>query len=242
MLAKEITSLQHPIVKRCVKLRQEKKAREGEKLVLIAGKKQVQEAKTLELLLVEKGYRSEIQAMERYEVSRAILKKVTGLETPEPIAALVPLPEESPLKGMTRVIALDGVADPGNLGTLFRTALALGWEGVFLTTGCCDPFNDKALRAAKGATFRLPYKTGTADDLLTLAKKEQWQGVVADMGGEPLATFQPEEKILVVLGNEASGASSVLKKAYSSLSIPICGIESLNVGAAGAIILYTLRR
>jgi hypothetical protein len=72
---------------------------------------------------------------------------------------------------LTRLLALEGVQDPGNLGTLLRTACAFGWDAVLLLPGCCDPYNDKALRASRGAAFKLPVAVATAGwpELLELA-------------------------------------------------------------------------
>ena len=84
------------------------------------------------------------------------MKKISGMQTPEGLVVEIEMPKPAPLEGLKYLLALDGVSDPGNVGALLRTALALGWQGIFILDESCDPFNDKALRSARGATFRLP--------------------------------------------------------------------------------------
>lgn len=241
MISKEINSLQHPIVKTFVKLRSSRKFRYEQKQLVIAGIKQISEAPTIEILLVRKGTAPIKTAREVFFVTDEILKKATGLETPEPIAAIVAMPSWDPLLNKKRILALDGISDPGNLGTLLRTALALGWDGAFLTEECVDPFNEKALRAAKGATFSLPLRMGTTEELLQLIKDERYEAWVADMGGTPLPQVKNAAKTILILGNEAQGVSEGLKKNCAAIAVPIEHIESLNVAAAGAILMYQLK-
>lgn len=240
MALKEITSLQHPVVKNCVKLRTNRNFRYEKRQIVLSGKKMVREAGSLETLFLKKGTSSHLKADQIFFVTEAILKKISGLETPENIAAIAPMPNWKNLKDKNWIIALDGISDPGNMGTLLRTALALGWEGAFLTESCVDPYNDKALRAAKGATFRLPLQIGNEEKLDQLASgKKVW---IADIAGEPFIEIPKEKKGVLILGNEAHGVSQSLKRRYPLISIPIHGIESLNVAAAGAILLYGLKK
>jgi RNA methyltransferase, TrmH family len=236
MLAKEITSLQHPIVKRFVKLRESRKARYLERKVPIMGIKQIHEAPSCDTLFFVPPLLAHVQAKEYYQVTKEVLKKLTGQAQPEPVAALVPMPKFTNLNHLQRLIALDRVTDPGNVGTLLRTALGLGFDGAFLTDGCADPFNDKALRAAMGATFSLPLDMGDENMLIDLAKN--FTPIIADSGGAPLFQWKAVENPLVILGNEAGGVSVIFKNKYPAISIPIQKIESLNVAAAGAIFMY----
>ena len=154
-----------------------------------------------------------------------VFRKITGQPSPEGVVAEFPLPKPSSLKGLDYVLVLDRVMDPGNMGMLLRSALALGFEGVLFLEGCVDPFNEKALAAARGALFRLPYCFGTLDDIDAPL-------LVADLEGAPLA-FQ--KRCALVLGNEAQGSQIEAPK----VSIPHKGeMESLNVAAAGSILMY----
>ncbi len=244
MITKEITSLQHQIVKHLVLLRKDRDYRQEKKQALIAGRKLISECFPLiTQLFVEKGTPvPPIPAScEICYVSPEILKKITGLENPEPAAAEVSLPPPANLDGKKRILALDGISDPGNLGTLIRTALALGWEGVFITKTSTDPFNDKAIRAAKGASFRLPVQVGTREELEALIERNQMRAVVADIAGEPLSLAKIEGSLVLILGNESHGASQEMKTRYPSLKIPMDQMESLNVASAGAILMHALR-
>ncbi len=154
MTAREISSLQHPLVKYASELRCDRAARESGKQVLISGKKNISDLSSawpIDTLFFH-GARPDFPSKEAIHVTEPILRKITGLEQPDGWAAIVPMPAPRPLSDQTYLLILDRVSDPGNLGTLWRTALGLGWDGIWLLPGCVDPFNDKALRAAKGAS------------------------------------------------------------------------------------------
>lgn len=239
MVPRKITSLQHPLVKRLVKIRLDKDARVEEQSVLVVGTKLVEELAQntpLKTLIVDRPFPF-LKAQEVVEVTPEILKKITGLAAPEGIAAEVALPTRADLSSARYLLVLDGINDPGNVGTLLRTALALGWEGAFLLPGSADPFNEKALRAAKGATFRLPLCQGSVEEL-----QKMWKGkfFVADLQGTIPQIVSPP--VALILGSEAHGPSPALKKGATAVSIPMPGpMESLNVAIAGAILMYTFR-
>jgi TrmH family RNA methyltransferase len=173
-------------------------------------------------------------------VSRPVMEKISGMQTPEGLVAEIPMPKSASLKGKKKILVLDGVSDPGNVGTLLRTALALGWEGAFLLDEGCDPFNDKAMRAARGATFRLPLAWGTWDEFNILIQEEGWKLLAADFVGEEPCQISVE-KIALVLGNEAVGVSDRGKKLSHPVTIPMPGeMESLNVAIAGGILMFAL--
>ncbi len=246
MLTRELSSLQHPFVKHLVKLHKERNYRYQQCEVLVSGIRTILDLSathSFKCILIEKGYAPQFsfKTEETFIVNAQILKKVTGLETPEPIAAVIAMPEPSLPTQIQSLLVLNGISDPGNLGTLLRTALALGWEGAFLTPGTTDPYNDKALRAAKGATFDLPMQTGTWDELLTLIDQRGMTLYAADLGGTSLPKNPPTPYALV-LGNESHGIQSeILKKAHL-VTIPMSGkMESLNVASAGAILMHALR-
>lgn len=223
MLTKEIKSLQHPFIKHVVKLRKERNYRELHHSVLVAGKTLVQELSPLKTLFIAKNIPLSCDAEEQVRISEEMMKKITGLENPEPVAALVAMPKPANLDGKKYILALDRIADPGNLGTLVRTALALGWEGLFLIEGSSDLFNDKAVRAAKGANFRLPFAKGTCEELEKLIQKNQLNPCVATMQGVSLAESRLKTPLLLILGNESNGHSSFAKERYLNISIPMLG-------------------
>lgn len=241
MLSKTITSLQHPIVKYFVELRKERKLREEKKEALLAGEKIVRELaprKSLSILMTLEDA-PDIEAKEKYIVSLDILKKVTGLAEPDGFAASIALPEEESLEEKQRILILDQIADPGNLGTLFRTALALGWEGIWLTPGTVDPFNEKAIRAARGATFWIPFAWKSFEEICDWQKKRKATFYTAHLKGKPIDTLSPKPPLALILSNESHGARNWPSE---KITIPMNDhVESLNVAASGAIILFALR-
>ena len=245
MVTKEITSLQHSLVKQAIQLRLESKVRRELGKLFLSGKKLINDlAKThpIDQIFYTTDAPPTSKAKEKIHVSPEILKKMTGLQQPDGLAAIAPLPPEQSLLDKKRILVLDGISDPGNLGTLWRTALALGWEGVCLLSGCVDLFNDKALRAAQGATFHLPYEWGSPESLMTWAKTQQGTLLVADLEGTPLDEIHSKNPIALILGNEGQGPGLWAQSLSSKVMIPMqSSTESLNVAAAGAILLYTLR-
>ena len=231
---KQITSLQHPLVKHFVRLRKSRSYRKESGTCLVEGVKMVKEVKG-----------EVVMATERHDfpgailVSDAVMKKVSGALSPEGIVAEVAMPEMASLVEKEKIVVLDAVADPGNVGTLIRTALALGWDGIFITEDSCDPFNDKALRSAKGATFRLPMQVGDRGSLMKLLEEGGFKGLVADMGGDK--PQKVEGKIALMLGNEAQGFSEEVLSSFETVAVPMSGdMESLNVAVAGGVLMYAL--
>jgi RNA methyltransferase, TrmH family len=235
MVTKKITSLQHSLVKHWIALREKRSYREETQRVLISGEKMVRELQTKVIISLEPN---SLAADERYLVTESVLKKITGLEHPDGFAAEVSLPAPQNLDSKKFLVILDQIADPGNLGTLLRTALALGWEGVILTPGTVDLFNDKALRAAKGATFSLPYARLTTEEISKLNR----HFFTADLEGKalPAATFKPP--VALILSNEGRGPGSWSSSIAQKITIPMrAQVESLNVAVSGAILLYAMR-
>lgn len=245
---KEITSLQHPLVKHLVKLRQNSDYRYDHHALVIEGTKMIAEAGTSHAFktiiasapeLIPKG----VKAQETILATPDIVQKISGLQSTEGILAEVAMPQQASLKGKKYIIALDQVNDPGNLGTILRTALALGWEGAFFLDEGCDPYNDKALRASRGAVFKLPMARGSWQDLQKIVTENKLGAFVADIHGTPFDKVNGSKGILLVLGNEAHGPSKETKSSCTAITIPMPGkMESLNVSVAAGILLYTLRQ
>lgn len=247
-MSKQITSLQHSSIKHIVKLRQNHDYRDEHQSVVISGKKEVEEIGRqvhVKLLLVydDTWIPKGIDADEVLVVNEEIMRKASGLQNPEGIIAEVSLPKLSKLDGLKSIVVLDGVSDPGNLGTILRTALALNWDGAFILEESCDPFNDKALRAARGAAFRLPIARGSWKDLLEIINKNQLRPLVGDLRGTALSEIKLNSGVALVLSNEARGVSEDAANYCERVTIPIShSMESLNVAIAGGILMYTLRR
>ncbi len=246
-MIRQIVSVNHDLVKHLVKLRQNSRYRQEHQTVVIDGIKPVLEiccqypAKVL-LTYDESLIPKNVKMHELILVNESVMAKISGMVNPEGILAEVEMPKESSLENLQFIIALDGVADPGNMGALLRTALALRWQGAFILENSCDPFNEKALRASRGACFRLPLRHGSWKELKELMHKNQLTGIVADIEGSSPLEVRSVERKLLVLGNEAKGPSSKSLELCQRVSIPISAeMESLNFAAAGAILMYLLR-
>ena len=241
---RSITSLQHPLVKHLVKLRTNSDHRYEHQSLILEGLKPIQEVSThITKLFYTPVYASAALSIpgEKWLITESILHKVSGMFSPEGIIAEIRMPSFVSLDKAKQVLALDGISDPGNLGTLLRTALALGWEMVYLLPGSCDPFNEKALRAARGAHFKLALAKGTAEQLHQWVQAEKVQALVADLKGFAPHLVPVASPRLLILGNEAHGASPAVRGFCQPVTIPMPGeMESLNVAIAGGILLYLL--
>ena len=141
-----------------------------------------------------------------------------------------------------RLLVLDGVQDPGNVGTLIRTAWAFAAGGVVALDGTADPWSPKAVRASAGGAFHVPLLRGPWEEW-----RERATGLrllVADAGGEDVASVDASPPWALVVGNEARGARpGVREAAHARVALPMAGgAESLNVAMAGSILLYVLGR
>ena len=235
-----ITSASNPRLKLVRKLasgRQRAKlglfACDGEDLVaagLAAGIRPVE-------VLVDAERPAEIEGLETAEeVEPGLLAELSSLAHPPRIIAVFRRADLPRKLTAPTGLALWHVGDPGNVGTLVRTADALGPSFVALSEGCADPTSPKALRASMGAIFRVP--TGSFDDA-----PRPWIGLVP-RGGSPLADTGLAESATFVLGAEREGLPKELASSCDVLaSIPLAeSAESLNVAAAGAIALYERSR
>jgi TrmH family RNA methyltransferase len=182
-----------------------------------------------------------------HEVDERGFRDWSETETPQGVLAVAEIPRAGlaaiPLDADPAVLlVLDAVQDPGNFGTLVRTAEALGAAGVVALPGTVDPWNPKSVRAAMGSSFRLPVVE--ADwDVLEPWLREHGVVTVASAVGAPPPESLPRRAALV-LGNEGAGVSAdTLRRADVTMGIPLRGrAESLNVAAAGAILLHELLR
>lgn len=177
-----------------------------------------------------------------YLVGAAVMSKLSACKTPEGLAAICDLPKPKSLGSDQRWLLCDGVADPGNLGTLIRTARAFEWDGVFLTPGCSDPYNAKALRASRGACLQIPLAFGTSDDAHRI-QSPATRVLVATAGAHQLRTPLTSEKgVWLIVGSESHGVCRKLQALGELVSIRSRGMESLNVACAGAILMHAFQQ
>jgi TrmH family RNA methyltransferase len=185
----------------------------------------------------------EVPAELLLDASPEIIRHVSGTETPQGIVGVFPLPTPTLPKAPQRILILDRISDPGNLGTILRTAAAAGVEVVLLAPGCVDPYNDKALRGGMGAHFRVP------------VINQSWEKIAATCDGSPvyLADMQGDQaydaadwsgRWALIVGSEAHGASDQAEAlAHSRIFIPMsAATESINAASAAAAILFEAAR
>lgn len=203
--------------------------------------------------LADAALKSRLQQRARtfLDCSDDVLARLSALDTPQGVAVLLQRPriDESALLGKSLVplvVIAAGVRDPGNLGSLLRTAEAAGATGVISAKGGADPFRDKAVRGSMGSIFRLPVLHGfDAAAIVAFCQRHRLQLVVADGGGERAHTQVDLRKpMALVVGAEAAGVpDELLAAATVRTRIPLqAPVESLNVAVAAGVLLFEARR
>ena len=196
----------------------------------------------IELVAVREGDDCNVEASRRVTLSRGVFRSISQTVTPQGVIAIARV-RESPASdaidaaraGRWPLVVLDRVQDPGNVGAICRTAAAAGAPALALLDGCADPFGAKSVRASAGNVFRLTVARVAWEDLAAL----DGFGAAA-AGGSPLADSPIESAGMIVLGSEAHGLS---RSNLKLVTIPLGeGVESLNVAAAAALLLFEVRR
>jgi TrmH family RNA methyltransferase len=188
-----------------------------------------------------------------HPVSEPVAERIATLETPADLMAVFPLPERRAFAALratvsTLVLFLDGVQDPGNVGTLLRAAVAFGATALATSPGCADLFGPKVVRAGMGAVFELPLLADVElADLVSRLGLERVYGLDAHAGA-PLAEAGLKRPSVLCVGAERAGLAPATRAAVTELvTIPLTvtragAVESLNAGVAGAIALYEFAR
>jgi TrmH family RNA methyltransferase len=171
-----------------------------------------------------------------------IIHYLSETASPQGMVAVVKKPEERwPLEPVSLVLGVHGVQDPGNMGALLRTAEAAGVSGVFFTEGCCDPFNPKAVRAAMGSLFRVPFRTEVGwKEAMDWLRVKNVRNLALMPRAEKVVADEKEGAAAFWVGAEGEGLPKDLSEACEAqVRIPMKGpVESLNVGTAAAIALF----
>lgn len=234
-----ITSTNNNTIKTLIKLKQ-KKYRNQFGYYLIEGEHLVNEAlkaNQVECIITTKPLKSDLEVI---EVSEEVMAKLAFTKSPSNIMAKCKIDSNNELMMKKRYLILDDLQDPGNIGTLIRSALAFGIDQVILSKNCVDLYNDKLLRAMQGANFHISCIYG---DLTEIIEKLQANGVVvvgsALENGQDISLIEKTEKMAFIVGNEGKGMNqNILDKCDYIGYIPIQTIESLNVAIAGSILMY----
>ena len=175
-----------------------------------------------------------------------ILKDLADTSTPPGVLAVLQQPQLTWVKKPHFLLLLDQIRDPGNLGTLMRSALAAGVDGLLLSPGCVDRFNPKVVRSSMGAVLRLPIRQVNWEDSKSLPPLLGNCNIyLADAAGQtPYTAVDWQQPAAIMIGGEAAGADEVAKSiVHQTISIPmIQASESLNAGVAGSVILFEALR
>lgn len=254
---KEITSLNNAVIKDVCNLKQ-KKYRERTGSFVVEGLRSVEEA--VNCAFVQKIFvvpdNSDIRLnrlleaaaaknIELYSVTEQVMKKLSDTEAPQGVLAVCAKPQGI-ISAEGPVLVLDRVADPGNVGTLIRTAEAAGMAAVILLAGCADVYAPKTVRSTMGSLLRLPILCDMPEAEFTgWARKNNYEIMVTCLdGAENLYETEFGRRLAVVVGSEAYGASESLKAAAAKrVFIPMQGkAESLNAAVAGGIVMFEAMR
>ena len=181
------------------------------------------------------------------QVPQDVMESISPMKTPQGALFLAKLPAAAPPETLTgrRYLVLDGVQDPGNVGTIWRTADALGADGLLLAGACADPFQPKAVRASMGACFRLPVYEMELERLCALLARSELPLSAAALGENTVSLAQADlRRGAVVIGSEGRGVSpALLARCEQTVKIPRrARCESLNAAAAAAVILWEMAR
>lgn len=259
-MIQSLTSLQNPRIQRVRALLEKRKQRDEEHAFVVEGVRLVEEGLSAgwqpELVLftdqlsergqqVVRGFTG--QGAEIYEIPGRLMDAITGTETPQGLLAVfaqrsLPLPEP-----LDFVLIADNLRDPGNLGTLLRTAAAAGAQAVLLSPGSTDAFAPKVLRAGMGAHFRLPVQHMSWGAIRGLCKDRPAPlRILLAEAAEGAACWDMDlrQPVALMVGSEAEGASrEAMEIADAPVSIPMPGkSESLNAAVAASILLFEIVR
>ncbi len=236
------TSCENKKIKDIKKLNN-KKFRDISKKFIVEGEHLVEEALKANLLLevlIEDGYDYSIDSIVNF-VTPNVLKYISNLDNPPKVIGICKMKEEHELKN--RVLILDGVQDPGNLGTIIRSSVAFNITDIVLSDNCVDLYNSKVIRATQGMLFNINIVNKNIVNLVKDLKNKEYSvyGTKVD-GGKSIKNVEKREKFVIIVGNEGNGVSKeVLDLCSDYIYINMnkkC--ESLNVAIATSIILYEL--
>ncbi len=183
------------------------------------------------------------RAFETVECTDAELAGASDTDTPQGILAIAEPPERSfeDVTSIGTVLVLDGLQDPGNVGTILRTAQAFGVAATIALPGTVDLWNPKVVRSAMGALFSHVAFQASVERTLSFVGERSLPVWATSTHGEPLTRAAAGANVAIVVGNEANGVSAQIAAAASrTVAIPIAGVESLNVAVATGILLYAL--
>ena len=237
-----ITSKSNPIVKHIRGLKEKKFRREfGE--FIIEGEKMVRESLSSSfervITIVSENYRGETYSLDTETVSEDVFATLSDEKTPQGILSVLKIPKRDLLPCNEKCLLLDGIADPGNMGAIIRTANAAGYQKIYLA-GCTDPYAPKSVRSSMSGIFFVELYFGTREEILDIVKLPL---LAADMSGVNVFDYRAPKAFMLAIGNEANGLSDFVRNSADQIvSIPMAHTqESLNAAISAGILMYTLQ-
>ncbi|SHK11090.1 RNA methyltransferase, TrmH family [Anaerobranca californiensis DSM 14826] len=246
-----VTSINNKIVKEIIEIKKKGKKSKSP-LLFFEGLRLVEDILSsgakVEKLIIREGdlekYLHLVQGKPYVVLENKVFKEISGTVNSQGIGLLAYKPTPSELKPPSLALAVDGVQDPGNLGTIIRTAVAAGVNSIFLLKGTVDLYNEKVLRSTMGALYKIPiYIDWEIEDIKKIIDKYSLIPLKTSVHGEYLYNNIPKGRYLVFVGNEGNGLSQQVENLPGiTVKIPLYGdIESLNVAVATGIILYGIK-
>ena len=260
-MIKEITSRDNKLVKHVIKLGQ-RAYREKNRQYIVEGKRIAEEAlayalESVSAVIVSEGFgvgmgQGMVQefgapsdsgkSVKVYRVSDKLFKEMCQTDTPQGILLVMDMPPNRKINfsEARRVMVLDGVKEPGNMGTIIRTSEAAGCDGIVLLKGCTDIYGPKTVRSTMGSIFRQRFMVMDGADALNILKENGFTVVVASLDGENMYNVSIGDKCALIVGSEADGVSEEISSlADKRVRIPMAGkVESLNAAVSAAVATY----
>ena len=248
MIEERITSRKNPYLQQVKKLLSSRKDREKTGLFVSDGVKLLKEAVTyfdgLDTVILSDGVEAELPSHVRViRVPRDVMASLSPMETPQGALFVCRLPKKQAFVPKAGMLLLDGIQDPGNLGTILRTADALDVP-VALLEGCADPWSHKVVRSSMGAVFRVPVVQTTWEEASAACKKAEIPVGVTALSDRAMDIRQADvHSMAVVIGSEGQGVRrEILEHADKELIIPMNDhCESLNAAVAATIVMWVCR-
>lgn len=248
-----ITSTSNETIKYFISLN-DKKTRMNAKRFIVEGYHLVNEASKTNLLeaiiSTDEKELKKINNVKRYLVNDAIINKIATTKNPQNILGIVKMLDHNitnlvPIikENKTKLIMLDDVNDPGNLGTIIRTAAGLGYDGIIMSPNTVDLYNEKVIRSTQGVMFKISIIKANLQEVIKMLKKEKVFCIgTALTNAKDVKHITKKDKFAICLGNEAKGISKeVLDNMDENVKIAMNNdVESLNVSIAAGIIMYEL--
>lgn len=245
-----ITSAQNSRLKLVRALLTQPKSRRREQKIVLEGVRLIDDVMaqgfTPEFILYQDGVEHPTlnDTENAFAVEPSLLNALSDTQTSQGFLAVFPMPDLMIPDTAQNLVALDGVRDPGNIGTIARTAAAAGIDGLLLLSGTVDPFNPKAVRAGMGAHFRLPMRS-LDWKVFSEHYTDGWRIWLADVHATDLyhqVDWTPPN--ILIIGNEAHGLSEAARQyATHGVKIPMArDVESLNTATAAAILMFEIQR